>query len=327
MDRLFAFGKQIGRLGAERAGEHVEYAAKRIVGLALDRFTPRLVDRLAQGSTATLEDLVDEFDSEDRHAIGHRHAGSGENGDRAAGLAQKFFGQTVVVGVDCSCVAGQKDGDGQTMFAFEIGHIACIEDRVNGSGHTNEVEPSSRAMSDVNPKQTAFVESFGAGVAEGERVRGVGAAPVGVGHGDVIGGGNSADEDGSRGEFHSAIDERTKPADAGDKICAATPHSKVLAVFVGDDLVDYPRQLGGRVGGEASDGGVGNLVVVEIGVPIVTSDVRRAAPMDVDAGRVKMRGNDAANVGRSSILERCILETLGPKLIFQNFLHPRNLGN
>ena len=77
--------------------------------------------------------------------------------------------------------------------------------------------------------------------------------------------------------------------------------------FVGHDLVDHRAQVRGRVGGQTPDRDVRQLIVVQIGVPIVAGDVLFAAKAHDDLRRHVMRRNRDERTGRF-FFDRCIAD-------------------
>ena len=88
--------------------------------------------------------------------------------------------------------------------------------------------------------------------------------------------------------FQCRIGNLAGAAGAGNKVQPAAPTTCVLPVLVGHDLADHSVQFAGRVGRQSADGNVRDLVVIEIGVPIVGGNLGLGAPQHVDFGIGKM---------------------------------------
>ena len=161
------------------------------------------------------------------------------------------------------------------------------------AGNAHAVEAGGVAVADIDPEQAAFVVPLDRRVVKQPRVGAIGAAPAAVGHPRVVGGGNAAGEQLAGGRFEHAVDQRAEAADAGDEVHAVPPGAEIGGPLVGQDFLDDAGQVGRRVGGNAADGQVGQVIVVEVGIPVVAGDFRLAPPLDVDDRLVQMHGHRA----------------------------------
>ena len=196
-------------------------------------------ERLAQRRRSGGEELVHQLATQHGHGIGHGHARTAHDGNRAAGRAQHFLGQAIVGAIECGGVAGQQASDRSAVSAADV--LPCRRARARRScRRAPRRRPADAARHGRRRSSTSFPRDSDSThrLAKLERIGTVGAAPIAVGHMRREAGRHAGDDDPPGGRFDRRVGQSAKAAEPCHEIHVPPPRSEIGVALIRQNLGD-----------------------------------------------------------------------------------------